>query len=372
MQLSRGSSLFIDLVRLMAAQLVVFGHGISFFGVFKFMHEPNLPWVQNIAVLVFFILSGFVIFYTVSVKTATSAGYGFQEYFIDRFSRIFAAFVPAIFFVLAIDSLSIWLQPEGYRYVAAFNLQTFIANLLMLQDFPVSWSALTGDCCTSFGSARPFWTLAVEWWFYMFFGFVALVLVRRPTRGNVVIALLLAVVPLHHLWGRHGNGLALDWMFGALMCLLLADGRLFQMRRLAKGALIVVALLLSGARMWAIGMKAYDPLAAFALATAFVYAVNLFAEVEFSDRAARWIRTIAGYSFTLYLIHYSILDFLSLHLAGSNPYVLLAAGFVLANVLSYAIGSFTEHELTRRLREALRAATRQGPSTGMSAGRGQP
>jgi peptidoglycan/LPS O-acetylase OafA/YrhL len=35
---------------------------------------------------------------------------------------------------------------------------------------------------TSFGSARPFWTLAIEVWIYLFVG--AVVLLRRPTSAD--------------------------------------------------------------------------------------------------------------------------------------------------------------------------------------------
>ena len=53
-KLSEGGSVILDLIRGVSSQLVVVGHGISFFGIFAFLHQPNFPWMQNIAVLIFF------------------------------------------------------------------------------------------------------------------------------------------------------------------------------------------------------------------------------------------------------------------------------------------------------------------------------
>ena len=60
-KLSENSSLGLDVIRIIAIQMVVIGHGIRFTGVFPFFHFPNFPWIQNIGVVVFFLLSGFLI-----------------------------------------------------------------------------------------------------------------------------------------------------------------------------------------------------------------------------------------------------------------------------------------------------------------------
>jgi hypothetical protein len=44
----------------------------------------------------------------------------------------------------------------------------------MLQDFP-------GLPITSFGSARPFWMLAIEWWIYLFVGAVFFFIVKKKS-----------------------------------------------------------------------------------------------------------------------------------------------------------------------------------------------
>lgn len=166
------SSSLLDFVRGGAAQLVVVGHGISFTGVAPYLKQPNFPWVRNIAVLVFFILSGFLITYSLLGK-AKKDDYQYFNYLVDRSARIYATFLPALVFVLFIDFLSIRLSESGYRYWSAFDVKTFVGNLFLLQDFP-------GLPITSFGSARPFWTLAIEWWIYLLSGRYSFL----PSRGE--------------------------------------------------------------------------------------------------------------------------------------------------------------------------------------------
>jgi len=72
MQLQSGGHDILDMLRGLASQLVLVGHAMSYFGVMKILHPPNFPWIQNIAVVVFFILSGFVITRSVVIRTAES------------------------------------------------------------------------------------------------------------------------------------------------------------------------------------------------------------------------------------------------------------------------------------------------------------
>ena len=53
--------------------------------------------MQNIAVLIFFILSGFLITYSTLRKKTFARNYSIFNYFIDRFTRIYVAFIPADF-----------------------------------------------------------------------------------------------------------------------------------------------------------------------------------------------------------------------------------------------------------------------------------
>ena len=371
-QLTTGSSIIIDLIRGFTAQVVLFGHAISYFGIFIFMHEPNFPWVQNIAVVVFFILSGLLITYSTINKIKHKEGYSFRHFFIDRFARIYTAFIPGILFVFIIDSLSREMQND-YLFDNAFNLKTFIGNLFMLQEYPlydnlrlvlidlgcdnflVKAIPVPFEAITSFGSARPFWTIAIEWWIYMFFGYFLLVtLKKKMTIINIGTLAFFSVIPLFNLVsGRGVEGLTVYWIFGALIFMFLQKNILKNIKPSVK---IISLLLLVGLASFRVlkTINAYEPIFAFLLAICILLLVDLFKSIKFSKLLTKIIRINANYSYTLYLIHYSVLDFIYTHFHQDyNPYLLLVIGFFSSNIISYAIGYYTETKLTYIVKKKL-------------------
>ena len=104
--LCESSSLALDFIRGAASQVVVVGHGLILFGL------ANMPYLQNAGVVVFFLMSGFIIPYSSFMKARKDSAYGFGSYFIDRFSRIYVGFVPGLVCVLLLDIFS---QPESTR-----------------------------------------------------------------------------------------------------------------------------------------------------------------------------------------------------------------------------------------------------------------
>lgn len=348
-KISKGSSIALDFIRGVSAQLVVIGHGISFFGILKFMHEPNFPWMQNFAVLIFFLLSGFLITYSTARKMRKQS-YSFGQYFIDRFSRIYTAFVPALLFVLVVDAISINIGYESYKYRDAYNLQSFIGNVLMLQDYPL-FAVVKETVVTSFGSARVFWTLAIEWWIYLFFGYLSIVFINsrnRITWKNWLWLGFFSVVPLYNLVMGRGDGLTAYWLMGAAIYFLDRQDLLSRINRWMKLMFVVLLGGLGVVRAYWV-MSAYDAVFAFILVMVLWLIIDLFREVNFSKRLERSIRFVAGYSYTLYLVHYSILFFIKTYYYdqyGGNPYLLCCLGFVLSNLISMLIGHFTENKLT--------------------------
>jgi peptidoglycan/LPS O-acetylase OafA/YrhL len=354
--LTQGSSVVLDLIRGVSAQLVVVGHGISYFGIASFLHEPNTPWMQNVAVLVFFLLSGFLITYSTVRKVASGGNYAFKHYFADRFSRIYTAFIPAIVVVFLIDLLSIYCNSSTYRFSNDFDLTTFVGNLLMLQDYPL-FSFIFDKSLSSFGSARPFWTLAIEWWIYLCFGYVLLVFLKKNkiTPSNLALLSFLSIVPLFNLVNGRGNGLTMFWLMGSLIYLISTEDLLRKVNPRIKVLLALMFSFLAGVRTFMV-MEAYDPLFAFLLAVALWLVISIFQEKTFSKTAVTWIQFNASYSYTLYLVHYSVLEFIYMHFGKTHhPYLLFVMGFGIANILSIVIGRYTERSLTKKVKRIMYA-----------------
>ncbi len=103
------------------------------------------------AVMLFFLISGFVIFYSTEKKKPD-----FKTYFSHRWKRIYPIFLVALL-LGSINILSSW---------QSFPWRDFFGNLFMLQD----WKEVKpGVWFESFGGDLPLWSLAYEWWFYLLF-----------------------------------------------------------------------------------------------------------------------------------------------------------------------------------------------------------
>lgn len=129
--------------------MVLIGHVLSASGL-----APKLP-MQDLGVVVFFVLSGSLI--TLSARNKTD----FSGWFIDRFARVFTPYIPALIFIAGAGTL---LQLEGPH-----DPGTMVLNAMMLQDLPL-WRYLPFPEIDRLGTGRPLWSVAMEWWFYMAFG----------------------------------------------------------------------------------------------------------------------------------------------------------------------------------------------------------
>lgn len=347
MKLSDRESICLDLIRAVASQAVVIGHGIGFFGILKFLHEPNFPWMQNIAVVVFFILSGFVITYSTIVKSKNSE-YSFFDFFADRASRIFSAYLVAIVFVVAIDSFSVLINYSDYYYKSAFNFQTLITNIFMLQDFPLhEFLGVKGLHETSFGSARVFWTISIEWWIYMFFGVLFFCIVKNESLSlsKLVLLVLSAVVVSWYTYDSRGGHLSLFWCLGMVWLLIYKKYR-DNITGLFANAVVLSSSLATCIAIQLSAIDGYNIYFAASLSLVLVSLINTANNLTI-EKFKGVIEFVAGYSFTLYLVHYSIMDFMSRHIESKNGYTAFICAFLISNGVAMLIARFSERNLRR-------------------------
>lgn len=343
LKLTESSSCFLDAVRGLSSQAVLFGHAISFLGLFPLLQPPHAPYMQNVAVAIFFFLSGYLISYSTFLKMNKS-DYGLKEYLVERFSRIYTAYFPCLVLVALIDFLTISLYPDKYGYGAFFNIKTFVGNIFMLQYFP--FSGLKD--LQAFGSARPFWTLAIEWWFYLAFGWLVLMKANSPLKIFLKIAIMipLLIVPVFNIYGR-GNGLSLIWIAGSIACGFLVPYATKHIKFKVSYSLIL-AIVATVMTISFLARKKTPKSHTFALwmSAAFFFWVCWLQMKDF--RISPWFKKltflIASFSFTLYLIHYTVIDFL-IHLLNDkfSPEMILVLSLLLSNLLSYFISLGTEN-----------------------------
>lgn len=216
-KLTIAQRVYLDFARAAAALAVLTGHAANIFLQGSRVANSN---IEIVGVLVFFLLSGFLISFSVFQKHKEPE-YGFTEYFIDRFCRIYCAFLPALALVAVLDSWSI--RAASYVWQERLNIQTAVGNVLMLQEFPLFQFARRAGVpdttwfIRTFGSAGPFWTISIEWWIYMVFGAIVLVRLRTHKPFKPWQWLLLgfaAIEPAYNLVAGPDRCLTMLWMVG--------------------------------------------------------------------------------------------------------------------------------------------------------------
>ena len=154
--LTAGQSTMLNAMRALAAFSVLLGHALV--GVVPISWFDGRVPFQSLAVVVFFWLSGFLIAY----QCLSKAEYSFGEYMIDRFSRIYVLYVPAL-----IISYLIFVVVLGRVSPTSWDV---VGHLLQLQHTPFSRMIEGIPPIKTFGGNSVLWTIAIEWWLYVFFG----------------------------------------------------------------------------------------------------------------------------------------------------------------------------------------------------------
>ena len=168
---------FIALARWVAATAVLVGHAGALINISDIMVAPHGPGVyawwflsafSHQAVLVFFVISGFLVGGPL-IKKRSRPGPFLKTYFIDRFSRIYIVMAPALLWTFVIDSAGRSLFPTTGIYDAPFFASVFAPvqyfwTLLQQQHL---WAAQAG-------TNGPLWSLACEMWYYITFPLLVL------------------------------------------------------------------------------------------------------------------------------------------------------------------------------------------------------
>ena len=341
MAISESESTSLDLLRLSAA-LTVFLHHANWLH----LDWGALAWfrrdVGHSAVVIFFVLSGYVIAATLRPgKTAV-------DYGIKRASRIYSVAVPAVLLTMAIDF--------GARH---WGLPTPAPAYQLQRPLPYAGLALLfgSDLWTlaePVFSNEPFWSLDCEVWYYVAFGVMVF---GRGVRRWAGLLLVLAIMgpKLWFLFPIWLGGVAVLWA-----------QRRWTLEQGTAGAVAVGAVLVI------LALKAFhieDPInaAGAALAThlppmnlrfsqwflgdwllgvvtmALVFALRTV-NVSYKRPLQRFISQGARLSFGLYLMHFPLLELFGALLPGP-----LAVILALLAALSFAAVFEPQKDRLRRL-----------------------
>jgi peptidoglycan/LPS O-acetylase OafA/YrhL len=350
------ASVQLDRLRAIAAVLVLISHWKTMF----FVDYPRIPAMRALfavpyilcsagrqAVLVFFVLSGYLI--GGSVLRAENAGnWQWRSYLTHRLVRLWIVLVPGLLLGCVWDWIGIHfshapglysgLSARSHGVDAQRNLGAgvFFGNLAFLQTTFVD----------TFGSNTALWSLANEFWYYLMFplGWLAL---RRRT-GHLLRAVY-AVLLFAIAWFGRGSILPLFpcWLAGALLAVL-PTLRLRPAHRIAAAA-FYWPLLFFIAKTPPFDERTNE----FVLSGAtflFVWTILSDCRPAPDSIAVRLVRQTARFSYTLYLTHMPLLLLLAAWVAADRLWSPTQPGhdavalLVLAVLVAYAylVASVTE------------------------------
>ena len=153
-----GASIFLDTMRMVAALTVLVYHAL-----YQWLNTyPKLIALFNnlshAAVVVFFVLSGYLIAYT-----TTSNNRGPRQYAVARLSRLYSMVVPALLITAIIEVLVHQLNPElAAEYTRGNPLPRYALCIAFCNEI--------GLFSASPPINNPLWSLSYEFWYYTIFG----------------------------------------------------------------------------------------------------------------------------------------------------------------------------------------------------------
>lgn len=309
-----------------------------------FKDQTYFPYLQNIGVVIFFLLSGFLMALSLENKNQKHE-YTFLMFFKHKTIRISREYIPGLILIACIDYISILINAQDYGYYKWFNIEHFIGNIFMLQS--MGPYAIFSKVLITFGSGRPLWCLSVEWWFYMLFGaaYIYIANKKKLTLSKILVLGVSIFMSSGYLINGRGNGLGMVFTLGMLCyySYYLIDNR----------KLSVMICLLSVMLYTVYGVVCKE---AYTIYSFIILWIFLSASLRCTGgntcalKRNKVLAFISKSTFMLYLIHYSIIDFIYTWQIDLSIYSKFYIGIIISLLCSFlAYYIFGEKRLLERI-----------------------
>lgn len=374
-RLTERGSRNLDLLRGLAALAVMLGHlrGL-FFVSWGEVAAPSRPLAAlylftsfgHDAVIVFFVLSGYFVAGS-ALRAIVGGTWQWRSYLTRRLTRLYIVLLPALALGAAFDLAGIaffhgvgpyhgggdYLAIEPLPVSLHLDAATFLANAAYLQEI----------IAPTFGSNGALWSLSYEFWFYVLFPCAALALWQGTGRGARLFFLVLFAA-ISFFVGATITGYFCIWLLGLVVIV----APPFRGRSGPWLAVAAAAAALALGVTLALRQVSSPFLADWVRGMAMLPLVYLLAHAGTGEgwrpsplSLDRLARGMAGFSYTLYLVHLPVLVFIEAAVVKSGGgrwqpdlrHGALALGLAaLVLLYAWALSRFTEartHQLARYL-----------------------
>ena len=340
--MNKNFSIYLDLIRFLAAFLVFLDHIVSQ-GLYTGALSYYIPQLGRESVIVFFVLSGYVIAYSTDVKRPNV-----KEYIVARASRIYSVAFPILIIGFALYAASAYLEGETPLHYQLNKIELYFPfHLLFLGEL---WSLSESPPWLS-----TYWSLSYEVWYYILFGtfYFSTKYLKWPLTLLVALLMgykLIILLPV--------------WVSGVLLyhATKLSNTALISQKIAILGLITTFLLLLIykyfdidyfmrslGNELWPVEwmrLGSADRYLADYLITLLVLANFYFAfNAKIPLPKENTIKFAASYTFTLYLLHSIIIAIWHKYIPIPETSILTLFGIIILTGISVLfVGRFTEHK----------------------------
>ena len=319
--------------------------------------------------MAFFVISGFWISRSISRSVGTGT-WSWTNYLINRLSRLLIVLVPAMVIGGLFDVIGRFglRYPLYFAFVPTGGAPVDIATHLRPIDLVGNLAFLQDMAVRTWGSNGPLWSLACEFWYYVWFPTAMLLIGRRWSR-KLILATIVTIVTAS--LSSQVTLLFVCWLVGAAVHVL--DNRLRSVgserwRIPIVGMALVICVAAEVLSRWHAVEYFID-----CYAIAIGFGIFLLAVLRFEVGPPAIMKPLSiygsGSSFSLYAIHLPLLIFIIAALNGSQRMQpsLLALATVVATAVALILfalvfSRFTElrtgvlRDVMRSCANALRAS----------------
>jgi peptidoglycan/LPS O-acetylase OafA/YrhL len=297
--LSQTTSFFLDVLRLFAAFTVFTVHVVILW--YPSHYTPFEARFVHRAVIIFFVLSGYVIAYSTLRKERDP-----RAYVLARLSRLYSVLLPALVLTALLQIAGTALDPAAYDAIGRGHdplryglVALFLQSIWILNSAPPTNS--------------PFWSLCHEFWYYALFGAAVLI---RPVKARLVTITGLALV-----CGMNVLLLMPSWLMGVGCYAWGRAGRLPRGVALMALACVLFAIALCYLYLpdWPYPVAHppfyYSAAAGSDAAVGLLFALLVWLfdqalrDLRVPDRLDAAVRWFADHTYSLYLYHFPLLFF---------------------------------------------------------------